>query len=648
LAQTPAVDAALNALRQAGSDVNQQAAAVRGLTALGAATEGGLLAALADSDRQVRLNAALALGRLRTAAAVEPLLARCREDGDPEVRGGAAEALGRIGDPRAVGALVGQLTGAESHELDRRGAAVALGSLRATEAVEPLLKLLDAANWEERWRAAVALGQIGDPRARTALGHLAGDGNAVVAGCAAWASSVLVNAPSTKGLEANLRGADDSVTWGSAWALGIIGTTTATEALLAALKNGTPAAQSASRMVLAWLGMPMPAAPAATVASAATVPMAVPDSGGFLALDERWSDRYGKLDIRITRPVVLSSRATRPELGTQARPCLYRLPNGDLLLLVETETESAAAPRAALRSRDQGQTWQSEPTLVNRVAAVASLRNRSVLVYDQYLFQKEGQHYVSDLCISRDGGRSFGPLQLAEFALAVEPPARSVAKEVIEAYKASSARGSERAGPGFAARLVELADDSLVACGLARAGAATSTGAVCYRSADRGLTWTAGALLARDEVAALALASGGGNRLLALLASGPESALRASFSADAGATWAEPRSLRERASAVDLCRLPSGVLVCCYGGPGLSLMFSADGTGKAWTDKIRLAEPGEGVSGSASLCEAGPDRLLLVYDQQGIIPEVGTAPTSALRCAYITVTPAGAATTTAP
>ena len=645
LGQAPAVAAAQAALRQAGADVDKQAAAVRSLAALGAPAEAALITDLAAADRQVRLNAALALGRLRAAPAVEPLLARCREDADPEVRSGCAEALGRIGDPRAVPPLLGQLTGAEAHELDRRGAAVALGNLRASAAVDSLLKLLDSANWEERWRAAVALGQIGDPRARTALGRLAGDGNAVVAGCAAWASSALVNAPEVKALERNLRGADDAVVWGSAWALGIIGTTGAVEALLAAGKKGPPAAQNASRVVLAWLGMPMTTA--ATSAATAT-PTPVVDGGGFQALEERWTDRYGKLDLRVTRPVILGSQGSRPELSAQARPCLYRLPNQDLLLVVEPAPESAATPWTGLRSRDHGQTWLPETLPVQRLAALATLRNGSVLAYDQYLFQKEALQYVSDLSVSADGGGSFGALQLAEFTLSAKPAAVRLPKEVVEAYTTSSARGSGQACPSFSPRIVEGGDGSLVACGPWRAEEAIRPGGICYRSTDSGRSWTAGAVLARDEVTALALASGGGKRLVTLLARGTEPTLHASYSADGGATWSEPRSLRERAAAVDLCRLSSGVLVCCYGGPGLSLMFSVDGTGKAWTDNIRLADAADGVSGSASLCEAGPDRLLLVYGQQGVFPELGTAVTTALRSVIITVTRPGAGPGAAP
>ena len=626
--------------------MEKQAAAVHCLAAFGAAAEEALITELAAADRQVRLNAVLALGRLRVAGAVEPLLAHCREDADPEVRGGAAEALGRIGDRRAVTVLLGQLTSAAADELDRRGAAVGLGSLRATEAVEPLLALLDSSHWEERWRAAVALGQIGDPRARTALGRLAGDANAVVAGCAAWASSVLVKTPDFGALERTLQGTDEALIWGSAWALGVIGTTGAVETLLAARKKGPPAAQTASGLLLAWLGMPRPDS-ATPQAAAPSAPAAGSDN--LMALDERWSDRYGTLDIQITRPVTLSSRALpssrslRPKLGAQAGPCLYRLPNGDLLL-VEPDPESLASPRATRRSRDQGQTWQPEPTLVPRLAAVATLRDRSVLAYDQYLFQKEGPHYVSDLCVSRDGGRSFGPLQLAEFTLPADQATQVPPKEIVEEYRASSARWSERASPTFGARIVELGDDSLAACGPAGAGDVTRPGAVCYRSTDQGLSWIAGATPTGDEVAALALAGGTGNRLVALLALGAEPTLHAAFSADGGAAWSEPRSLRLRAAAVDLCRLASGVLVCCYGGPGVSLMFSADGTGKAWTDKIRIVEADDGVSGGVSLCEVGPDRLLLVYEQQSTAPESSATPASTRLSVLITVTRPGAPT----
>ncbi len=631
-AQTSTLDAALAALRQAGPDIDKQAVAVRALVAQGGAAIEPLIRDLAAADRQVRVNAAMALGRLRATRAVDPLVSRLREDSDPEVRATAAEALGRIGDRRAAPVLVATVNRQDAHEMDRRGAVVALGGLRAAAGVEPLVTVLASANWEERWRAAVALGQIGDRKSRQPLEPLTRDPNPVVAGCAAWACGHLAGTPDFAALKRNLRGTDDAAAWGTAWALGVIGTPAASEALREALKDGSPAAQAAARMVLAWLGI----SPAE--ATGAGQPALAAGTGPFMELDDRWSDRYGKLDIRITEPAIVSSRVARPELGAHARPCLYPLPDGDLLLVVEPEPQSAAAPRTALRSRDHGLTWQPEPPWVNRLAAVASLRDLSVLVYDQYLFAKEASRYVSDLCVCRDGGRSFGPLLVAEFALPEDQVVRAAARNVVDVYTPSSAQWSDRSCTGLSGRVIELTDGNLVACGLSRTAETTGNRCVCYRSGDKGMTWTAVATLARSGVSGVALAVGDEGHLVALLTQGTPPMLALAFSMDGGATWTEPRSLRVPATTVSVCRLSSGVLAASYGGPGVSVMFNLDGTGKSWTDRILLVDPGEGVSGMSSFCEVGSDHLLVAYDRQGVFPEVDANPTAAVFAAYVTVT----------
>jgi len=644
LAQAPAggVDAAVAALRQAGSDVDQQAAAIQALRGLGPAAVEVLVKDLVHADTQSRANAAFALGRLRAAAAVEPLLARLAAETDPEVCACFAEALGRIGEARAIPVLMARATRAEATEMDRRGVAVALGALRAAEGIPLLLKLVDSANWEERWRAAVALGQVGDPKTRAWVEARVRDPHPVVAGCAAWASESLAGVPGFSVLNQNLRSGDGGVVYGSAWALGVIGTPAAVQTLQAAAKDGPATAQEACRLVLTWLGSGAaavpPVAPVAARPAALPAPASVADAP--LDLTERWTDRYGKLEISATRPVVISHRAAAPGLGAHARPQLYALPNGDLLLVVEPTPETKGSPRTALRSRDQGRTWQEEPTLVRRPSALVALRNRSVLVYDEVLFAREGNHYVADLCVSRDGGRAFGPLLMAGFSLAADGLARSAPKEVAEGYKASSAQWSDRACTGFSGSVAELADGALVACGLTRYTGDPSERCVCYRSADRGLSWTAGPTLADQDVSGAALAAGPSEaRLVALVTLGTEPVLHSAFSADGGVTWSEPRSLGVPGAGVVLCRLDSGVLAACFGGPGITLMFSLDGTGKSWTDKVLLVDPADGLPGRAALCAAGSDRLLVVFDRQGSIPELGAEPTAALFGCTVTVAP---------
>jgi len=83
------------------------------------------------------------------------------------VRQMAALALGDVGDPRAVAELV--RTWGDPQDVVRQAAAHALGKIGAREAVEPLLESLADESAIVRNAAVKALGLIGDPRALPAL-----------------------------------------------------------------------------------------------------------------------------------------------------------------------------------------------------------------------------------------------------------------------------------------------------------------------------------------------------------------------------------------------------------------------------------------------------------------------------------------------
>ena len=85
------------------------------------------------------------------------------EDSDEYVRWKAAYALGEIGDERAVEPLIEALK--DSDEYVRWGAASALGKIGDKRAVEPLIEALKDSNEYVRKGTAHALGKIGDERA---------------------------------------------------------------------------------------------------------------------------------------------------------------------------------------------------------------------------------------------------------------------------------------------------------------------------------------------------------------------------------------------------------------------------------------------------------------------------------------------------
>ena len=101
-----------------------------------------------------------ALGALKAAEAV-PILARSMTHADAKVRAAAAEALTAIGGTAAIGGVVPLL--ADKSPETRRAAVVALGAIKDTQCVEPLLGAF--ADPETRADAVDALANLADPRA---------------------------------------------------------------------------------------------------------------------------------------------------------------------------------------------------------------------------------------------------------------------------------------------------------------------------------------------------------------------------------------------------------------------------------------------------------------------------------------------------
>ena len=181
----PAVDALIGALRHEDDDVRWKAAIALGEIGDPQAIE-PLIALLCDEDRFVKSHAAHALGMIGEPA-VDPLIRALRE-GDGNLRWGAAIALGKIRDPRAIEPLIRAL--ADKYENVRAESAIitcsnrktcirtpatvfkifrwterlevvtALGELKDTDAIQPLIQMLENAGDEERKAIADALDAI--------------------------------------------------------------------------------------------------------------------------------------------------------------------------------------------------------------------------------------------------------------------------------------------------------------------------------------------------------------------------------------------------------------------------------------------------------------------------------------------------------
>ncbi len=121
----------------------------------------------AEPPWTVRGTAAQLLGRLRDSRATLPLI-DLLADPDESVRVTAIWALTRIRDARATGALRTALR--DESSVVRSWAALGLGRLRDRESIPELIAILQ----DEpivRYRAAAALGMIGDRSAAKPLGR---------------------------------------------------------------------------------------------------------------------------------------------------------------------------------------------------------------------------------------------------------------------------------------------------------------------------------------------------------------------------------------------------------------------------------------------------------------------------------------------
>jgi len=125
------------------------------------------LAADPEADRTVRRNALAALGELADRQSFDVLLSLLH---DPEVSNRASTALQSLQDPRAIDQLLPTLGSDDA--LWRLDVAAIVGKV-GEPAVEPLLALLQSADWRVRAGAAAALGFTEDRRAGGPLTSLA-------------------------------------------------------------------------------------------------------------------------------------------------------------------------------------------------------------------------------------------------------------------------------------------------------------------------------------------------------------------------------------------------------------------------------------------------------------------------------------------
>jgi hypothetical protein len=312
-------------------------------------------------------------------------------------------------------------------------------------------------------------------------------------------------------------------------------------------------------------------------------------------------------------------------------PFAAMFPNGDINLHFSVGRHTVNERAKALISHDRGRTW-GEATQEIPAAGVAALPDGTVVSLAAYRAQAgEDGSAQGTLRRSPDGGVTWERKTVP-----------------IKNLPAGTRIYGHRS-------MVAMPDGSLLWTYYALRPGETKYHCGLLRSADRGDTWERFSEIASDPNAPdegycepVMVRLGNGD-LLAMMRTGSASPMFQARSTDGGRTWSAPEQVMDHGVCPDLCLMESGVLVCSYGRPNVSIMFSYDGTGTKWEDAQvlygarggRTADPDWARwsygSSYTTLLELEPGLLMLFYDQSGFVGRPGPGPLNEIRVAYIRV-----------
>ncbi|HEX7360718.1 MAG TPA: sialidase family protein [Bryobacteraceae bacterium] len=344
-------------------------------------------------------------------------------------------------------------------------------------------------------------------------------------------------------------------------------------------------------------------------------------------------------------------------------PTVHMFSTGELLVTMRMspdETNPEGEFSAFSVSHDHGRTWSRRYTLgagANVDAAYSQAVGANIWVlgsgYDTAEPYPPGQRKQFHIVLSRFWR---GGMALSQERDAVLELARSAGSEPARLYdlgrKEASRIGSDlpvvnpwgdiladRSGNWLATVYYKTGPDP------------RSTRLVLVRSTDRGMTWREVSVIAKDEFHGKPLGWMGGEgpseagmvrladgRLYVVFRTGGY--LGETWSQDDGATWNSPVNLHIKGVAPRIRRLACGALACTFGRPGpVSIMFSADGTGRNWSHITRIFD---GMSTRyTGLAEIAPGKLFVVYDSVpygwGRIPPIDKAAKNAILGTFVSV-----------
>lgn len=293
---------------------------------------------------------------------------------------------------------------------------------------------------------------------------------------------------------------------------------------------------------------------------------------------------------------------TRPDKLRQTRPYAFDVGRGLLLMSVAQGSDYMHEPYGLLKSTDEGRTWSIVAGLDRSERVPCQLIRRSdgfIIGVSRWTWvQPDGSLTGYRIRLTADG-------ELADITPSVSrlpPPFRFTdPKQHVLGYDRDIFRdpdGALLAGT-YSKSPMPMADGRI---GIPRY-------AHLMRSVDDGRTWQHLSTLCRGAEPAIARLSP--SEMTAVVRTSGLQPFVQVFSHDNGRTWSEPITLEEGSVCPSLLVMRDGTLVCSYGRPVGSLMFSLDG-GRTWSSHHVVTE--ETGFNYSSIIEVRPGRLLHITD----------------------------------
>ncbi len=337
------------------------------------------------------------------------------------------------------------------------------------------------------------------------------------------------------------------------------------------------------------------------------------------------------LKTRVGEPSEILTSKRAEGWGVYSHPYMFNLPNAGLLLFCNAESDSATGRKFVLNSTDGGAAWvrgaatnwvlcpmtNGQETifgpmvkngLVLTVGAVGTFGDGSVVAQFWIVGGGENSSLPSNssyrFC-SRDM-RTWDPPEVSRF-------------EFPTGFT------------GMALGLKSVAEepDTLWAAAYGYPNKSSKYTTVLIQSKDRGRTWRCVSTIATPDDAPWGgegpcepdlLRLPTGEWLCVMRTGGLNYAGRSAYSdkmllarsRDNGKTWRYTK-LTVPGVMPKLLRMSNGVLVCAFGRPGNSLVFSLD-DGRTWGHEIALTAADIQTTGYCDIAEVSPGRLLAIYD----------------------------------